>query len=63
MTTSEVSQEGWQSNKHSDRQESRSVADTQVVESGEEETGRLFFWRKAEELGVELNDFVAPAVS
>lgn len=44
VTTGEVSEESWQSNKHSDRQEGRPVADTQVVESGEEEAGRLFFW-------------------
>jgi hypothetical protein len=43
VTTSKVSQESWQSNKHSDRQEGRPVADAEVVESGEEKAGRLFF--------------------
>lgn len=44
VTTSEVGQESWQPNKYSDREEGRLIADTQVVEGGEEKAGRLFFW-------------------
>lgn len=43
VTTSEVGQESWESDKYSNGQEGRPVANAQVVESGEQKSGRLFF--------------------